>query len=335
MDGCGVGVGGEGAPGEGFAVRGAGPVVDGAVGGAHGFCPAGLGFGGGAGAEGEGGGLFAGDDEPGGGGVGAEVGEVVLGDGGGDVAGEGVGVLGGHGEPHLGAGVGRDRLAQLSGELAQVLMGEDHGKPVAAGFGEHLVEAAREVEEVLGFVDHQARVDPGRLAEPGPVGGGLPHLGDDEGAEQAGGLLTQDALGGPHQAHPAVQYLAHVEAPVGAADDLADEVTQQERPQLVHDRPDHLGPVGLRHLLVGGPEPAEADHIGGHRLDARRAERFVGEQPGDIREAGGGAGRLGVAQQGEARRAQHVVGARPPEGGEDGAEDPDQVVDDEIGVRSR
>ena len=46
-------------------------------------------------------------------------------------------------------------------------------------------------------------------------------------------------------------------------------------------------------------------------------------------------GGRGVAQQGEAGGAEHVVGAWSPEGGEDGAEDPDQVVDGEVGVGSR
>jgi hypothetical protein len=115
-------------------------VVSGPVGGAHGVGPSGDGGRGGAGGEGEGRGLLAVDDEAGRGGVGTQVREVVLGQVGGDVAFEGAGVLGAHGEPDLGAGVGRHRLAQLLSELAEVLVGKHHGQPVAAGLGQHLVE---------------------------------------------------------------------------------------------------------------------------------------------------------------------------------------------------
>src|SRR6202043_349943 len=79
-----------------------GPGVDGPVGGPHRVGATDDDRWRGAGGEGEGGGLLATDDEAGGRGVGAEVGEVVLGEVGGDVAIEGVGVLGGHGEPDFG-----------------------------------------------------------------------------------------------------------------------------------------------------------------------------------------------------------------------------------------
>ena len=167
------------------------------------------------------------------------------------------------------------------------------------------------------------------------MGGGLPHLGHHEAAEQAGGVLAQDALGDPDEADAAVEDLAHVEAGVGAADDLADEVAQEERPQLVHQRPDDLGPAGLAHRFVGVPEPAEADGVVGDGGDHRGPERVVGEEAGDVGQAGRDAGGRGVAEQGEAGGAEHVVGAGSPEGGEDRAEDPDQVVDGEVGVGPR
>ena len=152
--------------------------------------------------------------------------------------------------------------------------------------------------------------------------------------EQPSGVLAQDALGDPDQADAAVEDPAHVEARVGPADDLADEVAQEERPQLVHERSDDLGPAGLAHGLVGGPEPAEPDGVVGHGGDHGGPERCVGQQPWHVGQAGRGPRGRGVAQQGEAGRAQHVVGARPPEGGEDRAEDPDQVVDGEVGIRA-
>jgi len=58
----------------------------------------------------------------------------------------------------------------------------------------------------------------------------------------------------------------------------------------------------------------------------------VAEQGGDIGEgdqAGTGRHR---AEQGQAGGAENVVGARPPAGGEDAAEDPGDVVDDHVGV---
>ena len=164
------------------------------------------------------------------------------------------------------------------------------------------------------------------------MGGGLPHLGHDERTEQPGGLLAQDALGHPDQADAAVEDMAHVEAGVGPADDGADEVTQQEGPELVHHRSDDLGPIGLGHGLVGVPEPAEADRVIRDSRHSGGSEGVVGEQAGDVREAGRGTCAGRVAQQGQARRAEHIVGARPPKGGEYGPEDADQVVDDEVGV---
>ena len=143
------------------------------------------------------------------------------------------------------------------------------------------------------------------------MGGGLPHLGHHEAAEQAGGLVAEDALGHPDQADAAVEDLAHVEAGVGPADDLADEVAEQERPQLVHDRADDLGPVGLAHALIRGPEPAEADGVVGHRGDPGGAELLVGKDAGDVGQAGRGPGGRGVAEQGEAGGAEHVVGTGP------------------------
>jgi hypothetical protein len=112
-----VGGCGEGPPGHGRPSR-----RDGGLGGAGVGGPVGVSNGLGStddgrrrgpGAQSEGGGLFAVDDEAGRGGVGAEMRQVVLGDFGGNVTAEGVGVLGGHREPHLGPGVGRDLTCKI------------------------------------------------------------------------------------------------------------------------------------------------------------------------------------------------------------------------------
>src|SRR5580693_5084562 len=88
-----------------------------------------------AGAQGEGGSLGAIGDEPGGGLVGVEVGQVVGGQHGGGVVFEVPGVFGADGEDDLGAGVGADALAQVRGELGEVLVRHGDGEPVGAGFG--------------------------------------------------------------------------------------------------------------------------------------------------------------------------------------------------------
>lgn len=63
-------------------------------------------------------------DETGGGLVGVEVGQVVSGQLGGDVAFQDAGVFGGDREPQLVAGVGGDGVAQVTGQLREVLVGE-------------------------------------------------------------------------------------------------------------------------------------------------------------------------------------------------------------------
>ncbi|WP_262322980.1 hypothetical protein [Acidiferrimicrobium sp. IK] len=183
---------------------------------------------------------------------------------GGDVAAEGVGVLGTHGEPDLGAGVRADRVAQLAGSWARCWWAEDEGEAVAPGLGEELFEAAG---RFWAFVDVEGAVDPGGLAEAGPVGGGLPDGGDDEAAEEAGGVVAEEAFGQACEEGPAVRYLADVDAGVAAADDLAGEVGQQERPELVHERADDLALGGGAEHVVPAPEPAETDRVAGNGGD--------------------------------------------------------------------
>ncbi len=73
-----------------------------------------------------------------------QVGEVVLGEVGLNVAVERMGVVGGELEIDLRAGVGADALAQVAWELGEVLMGECEREPVAAGFGEYVVDRGGE-----------------------------------------------------------------------------------------------------------------------------------------------------------------------------------------------
>ena len=119
--------------------------------------------------------------------------EVVLVQLGRDVALKDVGVLRRAVEIDLVAGIGAEGVAELPGQLGEVLVGEDEREPVAAGLGEHLLVAAWQREEVLRLVDVQGRVDTGALSLPGAGGRRLPDLGDDEGAEKAGRLLAEDA----------------------------------------------------------------------------------------------------------------------------------------------
>jgi len=200
--------------------------------------------------------LGAADDEAGGCGVGSEVGQVVRGQLGCDVPLQGPGVFGGEIEQQLAAGVGRDAFAEVAGQLRQMLVGQHEGEPVAAGFGEHLIERSGQGEEVLAFIDVEGGVDPGLLTLPGPVRGCLPDLGNDERAEQPGGVLPEDAFGNPGQQQPAVQDGCHVEAGRCRGDGAADVVAEQERSQLVQQRADDLGSGGVAHGVVAGPEAA-------------------------------------------------------------------------------
>ena len=80
------------------------------------------------------------------------------------------GVLGGDAEDDLGAGVGADALAQVRGELGEVLVRHGHRQPVGAGFGQHVFQRVGQVQEVLALVDVQAGVGAGGLGQPGAAG---------------------------------------------------------------------------------------------------------------------------------------------------------------------
>ena len=59
-------------------------------------------------------------------------------------------------------------------------MGEGEPDPEAAGFGEHVLDAVGQVEEVVAFVDHQPGIPAGVLGHVGAGGGGGPGVGDDD-----------------------------------------------------------------------------------------------------------------------------------------------------------
>ena len=169
------------------------------------------------------------------------------------------------------------------------------------------------------------------LGQAGAGGGGLPGGGDEERAEQPGGFLAEDALGQPGQQQAAgVEHRAHGEGGRAGGDRGADERAEQERAELVEQRPGRLRPRCLGQLLIPGPEPGQ------HRVGDRGGDPppvgVRAEQGGDVGQGDlPGPGRDG-AQQGEDRGAEDVVGARPPERGVDAAEDPGDVVGDHVGV---
>ncbi len=78
------------------------------------------------------------------------------------------------GEQDLRAGVRRHPVAHVRAELAEVLVGQHQGQPVAAGLGEHVVQRMRQGQEVLALIQEHRRVAAGGPPGPGPVGGGLP-----------------------------------------------------------------------------------------------------------------------------------------------------------------
>ena len=143
----------------------------GPVGGPHGAGPTGDDRPGRPGAQGEGGGLLAVDDQAGRRCVGAEVGQVVLGQLGGDVAAEGVGVLGATWRTTPWSGRWRETASRSSsGSWPRCWWASTMDEPVAAGLGQHLVEAAGQVQEVLALVDVPGRRRPGPPGRAGPGG---------------------------------------------------------------------------------------------------------------------------------------------------------------------
>ena len=169
----------------------------------------------------------------------------------------------------------------------------------------------------------------GGRADAGAVRGGLPDLGEHKRAEQPAGFLAKQALGHAGEQHTAIQDRVKVEAGGAAGGDPVHERPQEEGAELVEHRADGLGAAPAAELLVPAPETTQPDRIVTHRGDVGPPELRVGQQPGHVGQ-GGTAG--WVAQQGQAGGAEDVVGAWSPVGGEDAAEDPNDVVDGQVGV---
>ena len=98
----------------------------------------------------------------------------------------------------------------------------------------------------------------GVLGDAGAAGGGLPGRGDQERPDELGGFLAEGAFGQPGQAQPAVvEDAGHGEGGRPGGDGVAGEGAEQERPELVHQRPDRVRAAGVGQLLVPGPEPGQ------------------------------------------------------------------------------
>lgn len=153
-------------------------------------------------------------------------------------------------------------------------MCEGESDAEAAGLGEDVGEVGGQVEDVLELVDEHHH----RRSAAAALLGGLPQQGDDERADQRGGLRAQRAFGQRDQQD--FRFGEHVvegEGWFGLADDVADSAAQQKRAQLVHDRPDRLAPLGWAGLLVPGPERPQCDRIV-HPGHEPSAEPVVGQQ---------------------------------------------------------
>src|SRR5262249_43950374 len=97
------------------------------------------------------------------------------------------------------------------GQLAEVLVRQDEGQVVAAGFGADLVDGVGQVQEVVAFVDDQYGVAAVGVGLAGAGGGGLPQGGGDERAKNPGGVVADDAFGEPAQQDATIEHLRHAE----------------------------------------------------------------------------------------------------------------------------
>lgn len=100
----------------------------------------------------------------------------------------------------------------------------------------------------------------------------------------------REPLGDAYQADPAVQYLAQVHCGVTGGDGVADERSEEEGAEFVHQWADDLGAGGDGEFGVLGPEAAE-DGVGDAGGDPA-AERLVGRRR---RAVGGDDAQLRVA----------------------------------------
>ncbi len=97
-------------------------------------------------------------------------------------------------EVHLVARVGVDRLLHLPGQLAEELVGEQPRDVQAARFGEGVVDADRQVQEVVALVQDHAGVRPPVLGDAGAGGGGLPEPRQQQRPDQPGTVFPDHAF---------------------------------------------------------------------------------------------------------------------------------------------
>src|SRR5712691_2752658 len=102
--------------------------------------------------------------------------------------------------------------------------------------------------------------------------------------------------------------------------------SQEESSQLVEDRADHLQPLAVSLGVVLLPEGLQADRIT-KVLGQPRAHTSVEKKEWDLGERG-----FGVAEKGEQRSAEYVIGSRSPESLEALAEDRDHAVGHELAL---
>ena len=156
------------------------------------------------------------------------------------------------------------------GELGEVLVGHGDRQPVGAGLGQHVFQRVGQVQEVLRLVDVQAGVGPGGLGDAGAAGGGLPGAGDDEGADQLGGFLAEDAFGQPGQAQPAVvEDVGHVEGGRPGGDGLPGELRSRNARSLFISGPMECARVGSDSCSYQSQKPRST----GSRMPAVRRWR--------------------------------------------------------------
>ncbi len=154
------------------------------------------------------------------------------------------------------ADVAEDGVRGLVVELRQILVGDDQGEAVLAGFAEGAGEAAG--GEVLELVDVKAEVAAVGLWDVGTGHRSLLDAGDEQGSEQSRVVLAQAARAEIDDQDLAVVHdTPQVERPTGLADDVADRGVGQERADFVLNRGDGLGAivVGPRRELMHPERP--------------------------------------------------------------------------------
>ncbi len=151
-----------------------------------------------------------------------------------------------------------------------------------SGLGECVGQVGRQTQVVLDFVDDDVDRVAFGFRDGGPLEGGLPQVRHDEGAEQRGRFRPHRALRERDEQDLAIgEDLTQREPRPHLTDDGTHGGAQQEGTELVHDRGDDGHPLGVRQLLVPGPERAKGNRVFPHRcLGDGAPEPRVGQQQG-------------------------------------------------------